>query len=252
MKKKKIGIIIAVVAAVLVIFYVIGVATGIAKPASDPSTGISSSDSVSSGTEASSSGTDETSESSSEAENTTEAYSATLTAGHYTAGIDFPAGRYDLTALSGTGNVSSSNMYSGGLNEIMGISDNDMYQESFSGASLDKGVVLNIGGTLELQLDCSAAMTGDMQARQNPATQEYTFSAGNYVCGTDFEPGEYVITAVSGSGNVSSDNMYSGGLNEIMGVEADDIHISTFNNATFESGNSLTISGVTIKLTPSK
>lgn len=132
-------------------------------------------------------------------------------------------------------------MYSGGLNEIMGIKDDDMYQKSFNGAVLDKGVVLNIGGSLQLKLDSDAAQTNDMTSRQNTATEEYTLSAGNYTCGTDFEPGEYVITAVSGSGNVSSDNLYDGGLNEIMGTQADDTYITTFNNATFKEGNIITI-----------
>lgn len=190
--------------------------------------------------------------SSSEREPSIQPYSGTFTAGHYTAGIDFPAGNYNLTAVSGTGNVSSDNLFSGGLNEIMGLSDNDIYQASFHGAVLETGVVLSISGDLQLQLDCSAAMTGTMQARQNTATQEYTFSSGNYVCGTDFEPGTYVLTAVSGDGNVSSDNMFDGGLNEIMGVQDNDMYIGTFRNAMFESGDTLSISGVTIQLTPSK
>ena len=45
-----------------------------------------------------------------------EHYEIDLTAGNYTAGIDLPVGTYNLTATAGSGNVSSSNMYNGGLN----------------------------------------------------------------------------------------------------------------------------------------
>lgn len=243
-KKKKIWLLVGIVLVALAGIYLIGLGTGMVKPQEDSSSATTESAANSSVIENSISSTGD--------EPTTEPYSGTFTAGHYTAGIDFPAGNYDLTAVSGTGNVSSDNLFSGGLNEIMGLSDNDIYQPSFHGAVLETGVVLSISGDLQLQLDCSAAMTGTMQARQNTATQEYTFSSGNYVCGTDFEPGTYVLTAVSGDGNVSSDNLYSGGLNEIMGVQNDSMYIATFQNAMFESGDTLSISGVTIQLTPSK
>ena len=256
-KKKKTLLIVGIVVAVLVVVYIICIATGNVKPAEteNSSSGINQSETaVEPGASQNTTKNEETPQeiSSKEPESVTEAYSITLSAGHYTAGVDFPAGKYNLSAVSGGGNVSSRNMYSGGLNEIMGIKDDDMYQKSFNGAVLDKGVVLNIGGSLQLKLDSDAAQTNDMTSRQNTATEEYTLSAGNYTCGTDFEPGEYVITAVSGSGNVSSDNLYDGGLNEIMGTQADDTYITTFNNATFKEGNIITISGVTIKLTPSK
>ena len=35
-------------------------------------------------------------------------------------GIDFPAGKYDIVAVSGGGNVSSSNAFDGGINAVMG------------------------------------------------------------------------------------------------------------------------------------
>lgn len=248
-KQKRIIIIVAVVV-VLVLIYVIAALTGNTKPADDPNTNQNTpaADTSGDGQDAPD-GQDEPEDTT---EPTTEPYSAAFTAGRYTAGIDFPAGTYDLTAISGTGNVSSSNLYSGGLNEIMGISDNDLYVPSFNGAVLEDGVVLKIGGSLQLQLDCPEAETGSMKARENTATQEYTFSSGNYTCGTDFEPGEYVVTAIEGSGNVSSDNLLTGGINEVMGVEATDLYITNYKNVCLEDGCVLKVSGVTITLTPSK
>ena len=57
-------------------------------------------------------------------------YDRELGSGYYTAGIDFPAGTYDIEAISGNGNVSSDNMYDGGLNAIMGVKEDEMYQKS--------------------------------------------------------------------------------------------------------------------------
>lgn len=176
-------------------------------------------------------------------------YSATLGAGNYTVGIDIPAGKYNLTAQSGYGNVNSSNMYSGGLNEIMGTEQSA--QKTFTGAKFDKDVTLSISGSLTLQISSDAADVQNLTTRKNTATKEYTFSSGNYTCGTDFEPGEYVITAASGYGNVNSDNMYDGGLNEVMGTTNGGL--SQFSNAEFKDGAKLTVSGgVTIKISPSK
>ena len=154
-----------------------------------------------------------------------------------------------LGAQSGYGNVNSSNMYSGGLNEIMGTEQSA--QKTFTGAKFDKDVTLSISGSLTLQISSDAADVQNLTTRKNTATKEYTFSSGNYTCGTDFEPGEYVITAASGYGNVNSDNMYDGGLNEVMGTTNGGL--SQFSNAEFKDGAKLTVSGgVTIKISPSK
>ena len=77
-------------------------------------------------------------------------------------------------------------------------------------------------------------------------------SSGNYTSGIDFPEGTYTITAISGSGNVSSDNMFSGGLNAIMSPESDDMYESQYKNIELTEGTTLTISGVEIKLVPSK
>lgn len=143
-------------------------------------------------------------------------------------------------------------MFSGGLNEIMGTQDDDMHQKTFNGAEFKDGVILSISSTLQLELNCDEADTKNMHTRENTATKEITFDSGNYTCGKDFDPGEYVITAISGSGNVSSDNMFSGGLNEIMAAKDDDMYISKYSNAKFEDGTVLKVSGVKIQLSPSK
>lgn len=178
-------------------------------------------------------------------------YSAELGSGHYTAGIDFPAGTYTITAVKGNGNVSTSNMYSGGLNAIMGVKGGDTYQKEFKNAKIPDGEVLSISG-VTVKISSTGNVSMQLKKRENAATKEVTFSAGNYVAGTDFPEGTYDIVAIKGSGNVSSDNMFEGGLNAIMGIKTNDMYIKEFKNADLKSGVTLKISGVTVKLVPSK
>lgn len=179
-----------------------------------------------------------------------EHYEVDLSAGYYTAGTDIPAGTYNLTATSGSGNVSSSNMYSGGLNEIMGTPADEYNSESFNGLKLDNGVVLSLGGTVTLHLVSENANVSGMVARSASDAAPIDLGAGNYTCGTDFPAGTYTIVATGGSGNVNSDNMFDGGLNEILGTSNDGFSITRFNNASFKEGNTLTISGTSVQLVP--
>lgn len=81
--------------------------------------------------------------------------------------------------------------------------------------------------------------------------QEFTTAeSGNYTAGTDFEPGVYDIEVVSGNGNVQGT-----GLNEIMGAGTgyaglDDMYVDKYDNKTFEEGDTLEVSGVSVKLVP--
>lgn len=190
-------------------------------------------------------------EESKEQEAAAEPFETTLSAGHYTAGIDFPSGNYDITAVDGSGNVSSSNMFSGGLNEVMATKEDDMYIKEFKNADLKKDTVLSIGGNLSVKISSKEADTAGLTSRSNELTKEVELSSGNYVTGADFPAGIYDVILVKGSGNVSSSNMYDGGLNEIMG-SGDDMYIKEFKHASFSDGDTLELSGVTVKLVPSK
>lgn len=75
-----------------------------------------------------------------------EARTITLSNGNYTAGIDFDAGTYDIIAISGNGNVSSSNMFSGGLNAIMGVRNDGFYEKEYKNIRLPYGTELSIDG----------------------------------------------------------------------------------------------------------
>lgn len=75
-----------------------------------------------------------------------------------------------------------------------------------------------------------------------------TAQSGTYTAGTDFEPGVYDIEVVSGSGNVMGTD-----LNEIMGTGNSmfgDLYVESYDNKTFKEGDTLEVSGVSVKLVP--
>lgn len=172
-----------------------------------------------------------------------------LLSGHYTAGVDFPEGTYNILAVDGSGNVSSSNMFSGGLNAIMSSDGNG--EKEYKNIKLTDGVVLSVS-SVKIKISTNAANVSKIKPRKNTATKEVELTSGNYTAGTDFEAGTYNVIVVDGTGNVSSSNMYEGGLNAIMGIESDPMYEKEFKNATLKPGDTLTVSGVKIKLVPSK
>lgn len=74
---------------------------------------------------------------------------------------------------------------------------------------------------------------------------------GNYVAGEDFPAGTYDIEAVSGMGNVYSDNVI-GGINAIMGVPSEDdfgLAEKKYSNISLPEGTTLTVSNVKVRIT---
>ena len=181
----------------------------------------------------------------------TEHFEADLSSGNYIAGKDIPVGTYNFTATSGNGNVSSTNLYSGGINSIMGTPADDYTQETYNNVSLDDDVVLSLGGDVVLHIVSENASLSTMQARVVPDdAQAIDLSSGNYTAGTDFPAGTYNIVATAGNGNVSSDNLYDGGINEIMGTDGSAYTVESFNNVILDEGVILTVANVSIQLVP--
>ena len=184
----------------------------------------------------------------------TDHFEVDLGAGNYVAGKDIPVGTYNFTAVSGNGNVSSSNLYDGGINAVMGTPANDYTQETYNNVSLDDDVVLSLGGDIVLHIVSENASTSTIQTRVVPDdAQAIDLTAGHYTAVTDFPAGSYNVIATSGFGNVSSDNLYDGGLNEIMGIAGSDptgLSIESFSNLTLDEGVVLSIDGVSVQLVP--
>jgi hypothetical protein len=185
-----------------------------------------------------------------------------LKSGNYTAGTDFPAGVYDIAAVSGSGNVSSDNLYSGGINAMMGSEEankaagSDLYEQNYSNIKLPDGVVLSVSGGVAIRITADNASELPLKPRIQPNTETVELGNGNFSAGEDFPAGVYDIVAVSGSGNVSSDNMYSGGLNALMGDKEANagaaLYEPEYKNIELPQGTTLEIDGVKIRLVPSK
>lgn len=172
-----------------------------------------------------------------------EAFKKTFGPGYYTAGTHFPVGKYKLVAKKGMGNVFSS----AGLNQIMGSEDDGFSIQEYNNEKFKKGDVLNITSTLYLSLSCKDADM-DMSKYDNPLTKSVSLDSGKYIAGEDFEAGVYDIVTTKGMGNLFSSN----GINQIMNIEDDDMSTKTFKNAPLEDGVELELSGVSVKLVPSK
>lgn len=177
-----------------------------------------------------------------------------LSSGNYTTGIDIPAGKYDIVAVSGNGNVSSDNMYSGGINAMLGVDDSlGLFEKEYKNIKLPKDTTLHISGVV-VRISCDKPESGTSERNQE-ITETVELGSGNFIAGEDFPAGIYDIIAISGNGNVSSDNMYSGGINAIMG-ESDstgfNMYEKEYKNIELSEGTTLTISGVKINLVPSK
>lgn len=112
-----------------------------------------------------------------------------FSSGNYTAGIDFPAGKYDIVAVSGGGNVSSSNAFDGGINAVMGTEDKnelmDMYEQEYSNIDLPDGTTLSISG-VTVRLTCDAASGAPLTPRNQVITETVDLGNGNFVAGEDF------------------------------------------------------------------
>lgn len=181
-------------------------------------------------------------------------FEAEFTDGNYTAGIDFPAGRYTITAIAGTGNVSSSNRYDGGLSEIMGVEDDDV--KEFKNARFDDDVILKVKNGVTIKIHSDKADATPLKKRVQPNTETVRFTSGYYISGEDFPAGVYDVVAIEGTGNVSSDNMWDGGINAAVGITDGlwaDLYSKEYKNIELPEGVELEVSGgLTVDLVPSK
>lgn len=185
----------------------------------------------------SSSNTSSTAKSSSKKKQTVEkntAKAVTLGSGTYKVGRDIQPGRYVIRAKSGSGNVSGDN----DLNLILGTTvNNDLGQVDSYTTDLKKNA--------EVKLESLQSVT----FTPTPAKRSFKtiLSAGNWVVGKDIKAGRYEITALQGSGNLTTDD---GDLNEILGTTSDkDEGQVTKVNVDLSNGQVLNNALESIKLT---
>lgn len=164
----------------------------------------------------------------------------TLSTGFYTVGIDIPGGTCNVSAVSGSGNISSSDYE---INEVFGTERGDV--RSFKGLKLSKSVILEIAGRLTVELNYKSVDEG-FSGRTYDVSGAREISTGNYVSGKYFAAGIYNIEAVSGSGNLSTDDV---GINEVFGLDEEDVR--EIKNVYLPKGIKLSLDGdMSIKLIP--
>lgn len=178
-----------------------------------------------------------------------DSFEKTLTAGHYTAGIDIPPGTYTITTLSGNGQVSSTKVFSGAI-DGKGSDNRENLKTTIDNVQLPENVVLTLTGSLVTKITTDTADLKAMTPRKNAAVNPINLTPGQYKSGQDFAAGTYDVIWVSGLGTVSSSNLFDQGIFERMGF--DDLTAKEFKNLELKDGSTLTVSDLTIKLVPSK
>lgn len=158
-----------------------------------------------------------------------------LSSGNYTAGVHFPAGKYNIVAVEGGGNVISSMI----INAIMGVEDNDFYHLEYKNITFPSGAELRLNGVTVDLIPVTSTPTATTPVQMD-------LISGYYVAGEDFAAGTYDIVAIRGGGNVIS--MFI--INAIMGVADDGFYTREYKNVTFPKGAQLEVSGLTIRLIP--
>ena len=184
--------------------------------------------------------------------------SVRLTSGHHTAGIDFPAGTYDLEAIAWAGQVRSSN---GAIDLAMGTVEHNtdgqnLYEQTAEQIDLPAGTVLSLSGGVNLRLTSENADPSPLQPRDQAITEDVTLEAGQYTAGVDFPAGVYDFTALDGVGNVESSNLNGNGINAVMGTtwriaEGFGFCDANYENVELPEGTVLRVSGVKLLLSPS-
>lgn len=175
-----------------------------------------------------------------------------LTAGHYVVGVDIPAGEYNLKAEENSGRVVVSSMYDNGVTIDMTTKKDDLGKKTFTNLKLAAPMVLSVTGELEVELTSKNATLQPFK-KVEIVGKEVTLKPGVYTVGKDIVPGTYDVVAVSGTGNVSSSNMFEGGISEVFTANDKDYGIEKFSNLTLEKGAEFRIDdGATIKLVPSE
>jgi len=100
----------------------------------------------------------------------------------------------------------------------------------------------------EIETKATVEPTPTVKITPTPPPEPIEFGSGNFVAGEDFPAGKYDIVWVSGYGNVSSSNLFSGGINAIMGDKEN--AEKEYKNIKLPKGTELKISSVKVKLIP--
>ncbi len=169
-----------------------------------------------------------------------------INAGVYLIGADIPSGTADLTAMSGTGSISTSN---GSLqNPTFGTANS--YTKYSENIVLSSGTSITVTGSLILRI--SYLTKPEIGASQTSSGDTvYTLTPGTHIAGDDFESGTYDFAIVSGYGTVTSSNAETGGgIDEMMGpADNGGNYAQKVNSISLPAGTVVTVTGCTVTIT---
>lgn len=163
-----------------------------------------------------------------------------LTAGIYTVGIDFPAGKYILTAKENYGDIFTSHNVKNGINQTLGVGDKNIASE-FNNLILEIGDTLTIDGELVLKL--YSQRVNLVVVPREVMGQELNLIAGTYDIELIKNYGYITIREKKNVSNIKFRKYLGENIGEL----------KDFKNCSIEIEEKLEISGgLEVKLTPSK
>ena len=206
-----------------------------------------------------------------------EGFTTTLTAGHYTVGIDIPVGTYSFFSKAGSGNLYSSDS---SINEIFTAEDSvadktykeygleNFGTEEINNIYLSDGIIVTVTGTQQISAGCDDGLTSAMVSRNQDGLEGIELGYGLYAAGDDFPAGTYNVVWLEGNGNIQTDPFdMDTGINEIMGDISTEtnsevsktindlnelLYIKEFKNLFFAENDILRINDIKVKLVPSE
>jgi uncharacterized protein YjdB len=153
-----------------------------------------------------------------------------LSAGKWKAGKNLPAGRYQITTSSGSGNL------------FIGIGTNHFVNEILSSGEDGFGVTvvttdIKAGDTIQIVGLDSVKFTRVTNVKSN------TLHSGYWTVGKDIASGRYKVTTTSGSGNLIIHRGYNLPVNEILSSKSDGFGVTSV-TVTLKSGDRIYIAGL--------
>lgn len=171
-----------------------------------------------------------------------------LQSGNYIAGVDIPAGTYDVEVIRGNGWMSSDN-YDEWVSTTIGLSEEYGYMPTFKNMLLEDGDTFTINGPV-LKLTSRDASKAELKGREPWSDQGYELTSGNYRVGRDFEPGIYDIFYKAGEGYFETDSEEDGGCSNSFGTESE-WDTLTFYHCNLPEGTKIQINNLTVEIYPS-
>lgn len=167
--------------------------------------------------------------------------------GIFYAGIDFPAGNYEITALNGSANVYSSNMgLLGGINELMDA-DGEKGISKIGNIELPNKTKLCVKSGIVIQIHTEKASKEPLILKEmfTRTLLKYSAQKNEFIAGEDFQATKtnryYNVEVIKGSGRVESEMYMEWGINAHMSAQGGIDSPKTYCNITLNALEILTL-----------